>query len=384
MLIMAEHLGHGTSRAAAQKKLTSSVKILRYLYRDVDGREVSLQHRKAMKTMESENTNDAHLTYGEVNAQSFLQILALVDNLRKSDSTTSSSKVFVDLGCGTGLAVLCAALSPYEYTKVYGIELVPSLTSEAVKCQQRLVELINQPSVLQKPDTTVSKSASKKNNAVDETTLPTTALGILNKHLTSINSPSMTVEAFANLLCKELGHKVYKALVIKSHKTFIKFLQSHAQHFDLSDNNTVVQPSSTGANTSVDSTEPVDIDVSESSNDINGPGSSSSCSSSSSGSVKLDSSDVIPYINSLPEIVFETNDIFQVDWFSDADVVYAASLLFSEEMMVQLNERVHRMKRGSYFINLRELPLSSKLVLVSESFFKMSWQMAKVYIYRIT
>ena len=91
----------------------------------------------------------------------------------------------------------------------------------------------------------------------------------------------------------------------------------------------------------------------------------------------------------LPEIFFETGSIFDINWWDTANVAYAASLLFGTDLMELLTHKVALMKSGSFMISLRPLCLDlqpeykQRIVLVSESFFKMSWQMAKVYIYRI-
>jgi hypothetical protein len=104
----------------------------------------------------------------------------------------------------------------------------------------------------------------------------------------------------------------------------------------------------------------------------------------------------------LPDVVLDLGDIFDIDWWSKADVAYCASLLFSEEMMIRLSEKVRLMKPGSFFITLKPLldadvkcggkedgtssppvPPSGDIVLVSDSFYKMSWHMARVYIYEM-
>lgn len=68
--------------------------------------------------------------------------------------------------------------------------------------------------------------------------------------------------------------------------------------------------------------------------------------------------------------------------------MYAASLLFSDDMMEKLTQQVMLMTSNSWFISLKPLALlseerQSKVKLKSESFYKMSWRMAKVYIYQI-
>jgi hypothetical protein len=82
----------------------------------------------------------------------------------------------------------------------------------------------------------------------------------------------------------------------------------------------------------------------------------------------------------LPEIEFVCGDIFEFDW-SNADVVYTASLLFSDLMLQRLMEQAERMKSGAFLISLRPLPCPH-LCCTCDGFFRMSWQMAMVYIYR--
>jgi hypothetical protein len=113
-----------------------------------------------------------------------------------------------------------------------------------------------------------------------------------------------------------------------------------------------------------------------------------------------------------PELIFINSDIFAVKWWLDATVVYVASLLFSDAMMMMLSEQVLCMEHDTWFITLKPLVLSLssittestkvpssssqsssssssssnhsiRIQLHSESFYKMSWQMAKVYIYHI-
>ena len=89
----------------------------------------------------------------------------------------------------------------------------------------------------------------------------------------------------------------------------------------------------------------------------------------------------------IPEIIFINKSIFDENWFIEADVAYAASLLFTSSMMNELLQQVLKMKKGSFFITLKELILNENekllIQLKSDSFFKMSWQMARVFIYLI-
>ncbi len=84
--------------------------------------------------------SDQSLTFGEIVPQSFLQILNFT-----SDSTKLSGRNFVDLGSGTGRACVCAALSPYGFSDVLGIELMPDLCAQSESVCARLQELLEKP-----------------------------------------------------------------------------------------------------------------------------------------------------------------------------------------------------------------------------------------------
>lgn len=84
-------------------------------------------------------------------------------------------------------------------------------------------------------------------------------------------------------------------------------------------------------------------------------------------------------------------------------MVYVASLLFDDSMMAKLSDRVEELSKGARIISLRPIfPRSSRienissadeidnggvapstviLRLVHDGVFRMSWQMARVYIY---
>lgn len=79
----------------------------------------------------------------------------------------------------------------------------------------------------------------------------------------------------------------------------------------------------------------------------------------------------------------------------DAGVVYVASLLFNDAMMLRLSQDLEKLTKGARVISLRPIPPPSdnvhstdslasgnaSLRLTYEGVFKMSWQMARVYIY---
>ena len=85
--------------------------------------------------------SNANFAYGEVDFHSFVELLqftARIDankaiqndsssNHKKYSTQSSSGGTFVDLGCGSGKALVCAALSGVLYTYIRGIEILPTL-----------------------------------------------------------------------------------------------------------------------------------------------------------------------------------------------------------------------------------------------------------------
>jgi hypothetical protein len=71
-------------------------------------------------------------------------------------------------------------------------------------------------------------------------------------------------------------------------------------------------------------------------------------------------------------------------WYCEADCVYVASLLFSEDMMERLCSLAHCMKPGAVLISLRPIVSAdpNRIELITDSFYQMSWQKSRVYVYR--
>lgn len=165
------------SREKRQKRLILAPLLIRTLYKNVNGNNASQKYIKNLQldsekksknenepnnesksnTELSHSKSDQSLTYGEIVPSSFLQILEYTtsncnsssivsgssSNSSNSNNTTTTatnnmnsttcsgssatttdtttSRVFYDLGSGTGRAVICAAFSPsYAFTKVIG------------------------------------------------------------------------------------------------------------------------------------------------------------------------------------------------------------------------------------------------------------------------
>eukprot|EP01032_Pedospumella_encystans_P026009 gene26009-29377_t len=214
----------GSRRATIQKRSDLCVKTCRYLYRNVHGRLLSIKYRKEVADM-----SDPSLTFGEIVPQSFLQILNFT-----SDSTKLSGRNFVDLGSGTGRACICAALSPYGFSDVLGIELMPDLCAQSESVCARLQELLEKPladniAVIQKP-----KGGEKGTTNAD---LDAVALQVFASNASE--GQQIAVDLLANLITKQMGHKVFK-VAVKQHKTFAKYLKEKENLFTLSEDGKLV------------------------------------------------------------------------------------------------------------------------------------------------
>ena len=66
-------------------------------------------------------------------------------------------------------------------------------------------------------------------------------------------------------------------------------------------------------------------------------------------------------LNNLPTIEFITGNIFEINWWNTADVMYMASLLFTHDMMLHMNLLIRLMKSNSCIITLKPLLLDIEL-----------------------
>ena len=309
-------------------------------------------------------------------ADSFLQILQLVSNDLESDA------VFVDVGCGTGKANFVAALSSIGFVKVWGIEIVPGLIEAARDACECLIKCIESPH---------TKSASC---FVNKDISACTSAGFGSELVIHINSliveseyKRLRADHLASALCQKIGRKKYREL-LKPFKSFQKFITMSGQYFDkTTDDRTGFEwISCTDTILHVDEENIGHRDHQE-----------STAESNEEELCKLIDASALELLLPLPEILFQCGDIFEIPWWETADVVYAASLLFNDEMIRELTIKAAMMKSGSFIISLKPLSVEAsnwntdereklkidRITLISESFFKMSWQMAKVYIYKL-
>ena len=435
-----------------QKRLTAAPIIIRALYKNVTGNEASLEYIRRRKVEQDVSSADKSLTYGEIVPSSFLQILGYTAPSASPDNhLENKSRVFYDLGCGIGRAVICAALSPSPFTKVIGIELIPQLCESANEVKECLLHAVTDS---HKFVSTMNRAANKTSakklvpqqskakskitlSMLSESQLILKIKEIVSKRVNDDNTVC-TQEFLCNELTKVLGHKVYKASVQPLGK-FSKFMENKTDCFNISSDGSVALINAMMPDPEYISIDPeiacciedlnrvsMDADLYDLMGDRENDNSSSEknvldlcddtllhessdCidslqddqelkgmpSDSDRAKAKIDSvtallttpAGYLEAITPLPEIEFIEGDIFKHSWHEDADVVYAASLLFTDSMMHELTEQVLKMKPGSWMISLKPLKLTSscteKVILKEKSFHKMSWQMAEVYIYQI-
>ena len=365
------HESRKQQRVRSQQRNNCAVKYHRLLFGGVDGMVLSRLNRT------EEAKEDASLTYGEIVHSSFLQLL---DFTRKAAHVPPRS-TFVDLGCGTGKAVVAAALSNLEFAKVWGIEILEPLAS----CAMGIVEKMKQELTLDPTDSELevisTARAAEKNTLrprdgrkVPELPSANEILRHIQKTLEKIDGHLMPCDAVVNSVCQKYGRKAYKSF-IKEYKSFKKFAVHCDPYIRLLGNSLQLglmlcaeQNGGDHEKFSAFSEGPLDRHVDK--------------------EIKL-------ALHPLPkEIIITEGNIFKIDWWSEADVVYCASLLFSDEMIYDLFYKCLNMKPGAVLISLRPcpFPLSSlpggstdkQWELLSESFYRMTWQMAMVYVYRVT
>ena len=106
-------------REYIQKRIEVLPKICRLLFRSKtkEAFEISREYR-TFKDKEN-NSDSPCYTYGEIDINSFIIILKVINRLRNN----RIGGIFVDLGCGSGKALIVASLCPYsQFNQVIGIE----------------------------------------------------------------------------------------------------------------------------------------------------------------------------------------------------------------------------------------------------------------------
>ena len=406
-----------TEKEKRQIRIILTPPIIRALYKGVSGNEASLRYIQKRSGEGELSRTDLSLTYGEIVPSSFHQILDYVSSSNSYCVGPLSVQMgtFYDLGCGTGRAVVCAALSPHLFTKVVGIEIIPDLYESAVEVRSCLLSAVALSSsdllkgavrstlvAEDKPNQKVLKKLSK-NELIEKVTSivsSKTAAGVCSQ------------EFVCNELTKQIGHKLYR-LSLQPFGKFSKFLIKCPENFTLSEGDQVTIVacpnaidcviSNSGASNCVgirdealldENCENLSIHDSSESADNSDIQSDRSASQIRDEKVHALTStlmsipNAVKAISPLPEMEFVLGDIFETRWYEDADVAYVASLLFTDKMMLQLSQQALKMKKGSWLITLKPLVFTKldnigRIILRDKSYYKMSWQMAEVYFYQI-
>lgn len=377
-----------------QKKLLICNEIVKTIYKQVNGIQISSDYRNQLVSQGLEN--DKSLTYGEIIPQSFLQILSLVQSSLHR-SSLSMPLEFVDLGCGTGKAIFCAAFSGLEFSRCWGIEIVPGLVRKADEAKATFAEAIQSSKSMD--NITVGKKVLTLDEIISRNKLPYTGNQdnsnlFIEKIQSAITAAgqSIPVEQLTNILCKELGHKVYRT-ALKTHGKFTSFLSAAKDTngkmlFKIDESGFVSAHIDTPVPPPPSSSD-VDFAPLKDDNELILVESQEEIIDKQHDTTYLTnifrSMEFQSCYSSIPEIIFTEGDIFSIEWWDRPRVIYVASLLFSEPMMTQLTECILRAPACTWIITLKPLIVPQEsieiVVLKHESFFRMSWQMAKVYIY---
>jgi hypothetical protein len=366
---------------------------------------------------------DKSLTYGEVEVASFQNILGYTSphNAFNEPEGILKSRIFYDLGSGTGRAVITAALSPSPFSKVVGIELMPELYELSMEAKDCLLSAINevQEEIQKEKNITRLKIERKFNlkksstalkqkkelNCLCDTQLVEKVRDIIIKKQ-NLSSGACSLEFIGNELTKQLGHKIYKSS-LQAFGKFSRFIEKYKEHFlvgsdgvvslvaveSLGDCSMFESCDSEGSyeNNGVSLCNPdiiiCDISIDNFEEDVRNNRNSPNDDTNNIGIVTTEEiildekilhssgsqNDKLTNLKAalasfpgsfdaifpLPEIHFIQGDIFQEKWYEDADVVYVSSLLFSDKMMENLTAQTLKMKTGSWLISLKALNLSS-------------------------
>ena len=357
------------------------IELLRLLYRNCKsvGKDISSVYRKSL-----ESEDDAALTYGEILPASFIQILQLAVDSKSKLPSKDCGRVFVDLGSGVGKACFSAALAPLNFTKIWGIEIIDEMTQQAKEINNSLQHLIETSLVLS--NSSMAKNPTPNYLQSQKQFNGQKLLDAMKNILLKSDGMSLSTDELGNQLCKSLGRKEYRQQIklVKSLESFLRSdclcavdLSTNKEssltlHFDpkiskiyllrtlKDDKETSLTKEDLKIN---DKTSPVLAEKLSSGETIDDEAETSKMESFDKELIYRLSKEDAQLLLPCPEIVFETGDIFEVVWWTEADVAYAASLLFSDAMMLKLTEKVLLMKAGAWFITLKPLVSFSPALL---------------------
>ncbi len=389
-------------RRLRQIRKKASHALIRIIYKDIRGIDICLKNSAAIEVLRH-GKDDKSLTYGEVISSAFESLI--FDAIRLLIGKVDQL-VFYDLGSGTGKACLTAALCLPAIARSIGLEINPSLHIAASQCHTRLLHSFTEctRASTQEKSSPLNKGSGngrKINSTVGHVLSANELAAFVLAQLQSIlRDASVCLEArLANAVCLKLGQKTFKASFRPStNGSFHRFLLSRSE-FDVYniDGSIAVQEAQEArlvgeseevANTAVLSPDEKRFSDDDLDND-KGDDESELVAVHDRLLETLKGDEVLTSFGKLADIHFEEADIFerQPPWYTEADIAFCASLLFSHDMLRRLCCQLVHMRPGSVFISLKEMPLEgdelSLVTLVNESFYQFSWQKAKVYMYRI-
>ena len=76
-------------------------------------------------------------------------------------------------------------------------------------------------------------------------------------------------------------------------------------------------------------------------------------------------------------------DMVEVDWWSTADIVYASSVCFPDELIEAIARRAALLRKGARIITLKNFPACDYLRLDLNLKLKMSWGRCQVLVYTV-
>ena len=81
-------------------------------------------------------------------------------------------------------------------------------------------------------------------------------------------------------------------------------------------------------------------------------------------------------------LTFVAKDILEEDW-SDADIIFTNSLLFSDEVMESIADLNIKLKKGTRIISSQKFPERDYLKLTHAVRMRMGWGLNLVYVYYV-
>jgi hypothetical protein len=307
-------------------------------------------------------------------------------------------------------AVIIAALAYPDIACCTGIELVQGLHEAAVYFVLKTSTALAAAPVKQPP----AKAAVVAANAVIDSELQAVLMQ-LSIQQTDSSCNTVPIEKLASLLVAKVGHKRYKQ-ALKGHSSFRKYLLKQTLcPVTINDAGDLVtfadccNPSSNGSSSSgselgssavaasdaaalIESIVALDFVETTAASAADSSNSSTSSATAAVTAVaqtvtkvytQPPTPDLQPQSLDSARIHLQCSDIFAnggAQW-ANADIVYCASLLFSNAMVEQLAVAVCSLKPGARVVSLRELRCAAdsssgaaQLKLLHEGFFQMSWQ----------